>query len=209
MLVYVFILFVFVVFFNCETKLTPIFFFSSIHLFNSIINLQFYHDLLHEFYFGSAPIEHGAFSLFSSLFAFAWSGLYFPSQMNEDVFIFYFYFFVSFLKIILWGKNPILIKVCSVFFFLISPVADPSFLLYLIVSCGKFLSFQGIFNYFITIFCTIWNDQLKKKPCLIDFLLLLVCCFPTFVPSFGVCLILRPLCCSAWMRRLHFSRVYL
>lgn len=43
-------------------------------------------------------------------------------------------------------RNPILIKICSVFSFLISLVADPSFPLYLIVSCGKFLSFQGLFK---------------------------------------------------------------
>lgn len=51
--------------------------------------------------------------------------------------------FVLFL--IIW-RNPILIKICSVFSFLISLVADPSFPLYLIVSCGKFLSFQGLFQ---------------------------------------------------------------
>lgn len=51
--------------------------------------------------------------------------------------------FVLFL--IIW-RNPILIKICSVFSFLISLVADPSFPLYLIVSCGKFLSFQSPFQ---------------------------------------------------------------
>lgn len=47
---------------------------------------------------------------------------------------------------ILW-RNPTLIKICSVFSFLISLVADPSFPLNLIVSCGKFLSFQGFLIY--------------------------------------------------------------
>lgn len=75
--------------------------------------------------------------------------------MNEYVFLFFCDFFLDNYL----GKNLILIKVCSVFFFLISPVADPSFLLYLIVSCGKFLSFQGICQYFFYIF---WNE-LKKN----------------------------------------------
>lgn len=57
---------------------------------------------------------------------------------------------------ILW-RNPILIKICSVFFsFLISLVADPSFLLYLIVSCGKFLSLQGFLNYCLKTFSNQW-----------------------------------------------------
>lgn len=60
--------------------------------------------------------------------------------------------FVLFFEI-LW-RNPILIKICSVFSFLISLVADPSFPLYLIVSFGKFLCFQGLFNFFL-------NDQLQ------------------------------------------------
>lgn len=58
---------------------------------------------------------------------------------------------------ILW-RNPILIKICSVFSFLISLVADPSFPLYLIVSCGKFLRFQGLLNFCLHFFS---NQQLQ------------------------------------------------
>lgn len=43
-----------------------------------------------------------------------------------------------------WRKL-ILIKICSVFSFLIFLVPDPSFPLYLIVSCGKFSFFVGLF----------------------------------------------------------------
>lgn len=85
--------------------------------------------------------------LFSSYpSAFAWSGSSTTClcSFSKSVEIFLLFFLVTF--VILW-RNPILIKICSVFSFLISLVADPSFPLYLIVSCGKFLSFQGFLNY--------------------------------------------------------------
>lgn len=72
-------------------------------------------------------------------------------KVNGDIFavgdnaIFFVLVCVCVVFEILW-RNPILIKICSVFSFLISLVADPSFPLYLIVSCGKFLSFQGFLN---------------------------------------------------------------
>lgn len=48
--------------------------------------------------------------------------------------------------LIIWIRT-ILIKICSVFSFLISLVADPSYPLYLIVSCGKFLVFRASFSF--------------------------------------------------------------
>lgn len=52
----------------------------------------------------------------------------------------------SFVLILIIWRNPILIKfVLFSPFFLILLVADPSFPLYLIVSCGKFLEFSGFF----------------------------------------------------------------
>lgn len=56
---------------------------------------------------------------------------------------------------ILW-RNPILIKICSVFFFLFDFPGCRPFLLYLIVSCGKFLSLQGFLNYCLKTFSNQW-----------------------------------------------------
>lgn len=54
----------------------------------------------------------------------------------------------SFVLILIIWKNPILIKFVLFSPFLILLVADPSFPLYLIVSCGKFLEFSGLFFFF-------------------------------------------------------------
>lgn len=67
---------------------------------------------------------------------------------------------VSWFDFVILCRNPVLIKICSVFSFLISLVADPSFPLYLIVSCGKFFSFQGFWNYCLHFLV---NQQLKLE----------------------------------------------
>lgn len=69
--------------------------------------------------------------------------------------------------LIIW-RGTIFIKICSVFSFLISLVADPSYPLYLIVSCGKFLVFRVCFSFplvsfFFLIRIKLFKDYPKLK----------------------------------------------
>lgn len=84
------------------------------------------------------------------------------------------FFLCWFVFELLW-RNPILIKICSVFSFLITLVADPSFPLNLIVSCGKFLSSQGFLNFCLNIFFRSNDDIEQNDNFVLDVPLISVC----------------------------------
>lgn len=94
--------------------------------------------------FGNALKVHVAF-VGCGLFILP-SYLCMPSTISYCWIYFGFYMLVCVVSDI-W-RGTILIKICSVFSFLISLVADPSSPLYLIVSCGKFRVFRASFEFF-------------------------------------------------------------
>lgn len=105
----------------------------------------------HSVPFGDAPRVHGVLLTVVDLFLFI-PYLSLHASILHDEFLFFLTiigdFFVLvvvswFVLILIIWRNPILIKFVLFSPFLILLVADPSFPLYLIVSCGKFLEFSG------------------------------------------------------------------
>lgn len=77
-------------------------------------------------------------------------------------------FMCWFVLFLIFWRGRILIKICSVFSFLISLVADPSSPLYLIVSCGKFCVFRASFSFpfiwfFLNINLKVFTFNLKSE----------------------------------------------